>query len=82
MIHFGMKYPIRCIAVSLLFAGIFACAPRTVQKKPDEKPPAPKQILSLTTQEDADRFEVQVNASETLTFTSVVMEPHSIMSSF
>jgi len=71
MIHYRIKYPIRFLVISLLFAGIFACAPRTVQKNPLEQPSSPTQILSLTTQEDADRFYIQVNASQMLTFTSV-----------
>jgi type IV pilus assembly protein PilQ len=71
MIYYKFRSPIRILVISLLTAGIFACAPRTVQEKSAEKPPAPKQILSLTTQEDADGFYIQVNASGLLTFKSV-----------
>ena len=71
MIHSQMMRSIRFLAIGLLVAGIFACAPRTVQKKPEPTPPLPKQILSVTTQEDADRFYVEVNASDVLTFTAV-----------
>ena len=71
MIHIQIKHPIRFFAIGLLILGLFACAPRAVQKQAVEKPPAPKRILSLTTHEDADWFHVLLKSNELLTYTSV-----------
>jgi len=71
MSHIQTNRPIRFFAIGLLIFGLFACAPRAVQKKTVEKPPAPKRILSLTTHEDADWFHVLLKSNELLTYTSV-----------